>query len=363
MVVERVSATYPAAPCPEGILSATRPGAILTSYDVHLLTHTDKWFQRLKRQEETLRNKPLPTREEMARAWKKVVEAYWVWASLDVQGDHQREDLKDIHAQMRRRIIYLRETATRKLLHRIRAKMGPRFAKAAAPELPKRTSHAQIVRGPSSFANFDYHVAAKVLGLMPNVLRRRCEKSQQLSALLAKDPKVPTALTTLIRQPPKLEDRQDDLLGEQMVRQNRELLRSGLEKAGIKPATIEKLRQFDEFASNAGDFLVASLDLTHRTMIYLMVHLLEEAERIKSDYLDDATLDDEYKIQWQSAYTDIVEQIGKCYDRTLLGTQAMARMLGTENVDKGKKKKAGFTPLKRAEKVLANAGQAPSPRL
>jgi hypothetical protein len=126
------------------------------------------------------------------------------------------------------------------------------------------------------------------------------------------------------------------------------ILRDGLEKAGIQKSTIEKLRAFDGFAPNAGEFLISALDLTHRSMVFLSVHLLEEAQRIKTDYLDDETLEHEYKIQWQSAYNDIVEQIGKCYDRTLTGTQAMAKMIGTDQPDK-KKKKPGFKELKRVE--------------
>jgi hypothetical protein len=89
--------------------------------------------------------------------------------------------------------------------------------------------------------------------------------------------------------------------------------------------------------------------MSHRMMIYLTVSLLQEAERIKSDYLDNPALSDEFKIQWQCAYNDIVEQVGKAYDRTLVGTQAMAKLIGQDKGD-AKEKKAGFKPLKRVEK-------------
>jgi hypothetical protein len=179
----------------------------------------------------------------------------------------------------------------------------------------------------------------------------RVNGSQQLTALFQTEPIVPTVVSTVVRGRPEIPEVSDDSeLGEQMIKANRELLRNGLEKAGIKSTTIEKLRQFDDFAHNAGEFLIAALDLSHRSMVYLTVHLLEEAERIKTDYLDDAMLDDEYKIQWQQAYIDIVEQVGKCFDRTLIGTQAMAKLLGTDKGDTGKKK-PGFRPLKRVEKA------------
>lgn len=199
--------------------------------------------------------------------------------------------------------------------------------------------------------NFDYALAAEVLGIAEEAVRQRVNGSQQLSALFNTEVVTPTDDSVINRERPDIPVVEDtSLLGEQFIKLNRELLRDGLALAGIKPTTIDKLKVFDGFAVSAGDFLVASLDLTHRSMIYLSVALLEEADRIKTDYLDDATLDDEYKIQWQSAYTDIVEQIGKCYDRTLMGTQAMAKLLGTEQPGKEKREKPGFRPLKRAEK-------------
>lgn len=132
--------------------------------------------------------------------------------------------------------------------------------------------------------------------------------------------------------------------------QNRDLMRNGLRKAGISQDTLNKLEIFEGFADNAGQFLVASLDMTHRMMVYQTVKLLERAEYIEKTYLNDVTLDDEVKIQWQSAYTDIIEQVGKAYDRTLVGTQAMAKLLGTKDGDEEKgKTKPGFKPLRAAK--------------
>jgi hypothetical protein len=182
------------------------------------------------------------------------------------------------------------------------------------------------------------------------MLRLRVSGSQQLSALFAKLPQPPTEATVVTRNTLPEAVVTDEAMGEAVMVQNRILMRSGLLKAGIKASTIESLKVLEEMAPNAGMFLVASLDLTHRMMVLQGVRLFEEAERIKTDYLDDATLDDEIKIQWQGMYNDICDQIGKCFDRTLIGTQAMAKMLGTDE-DGGKKKKPAFRPLKRAEKV------------
>lgn len=159
-------------------------------------------------------------------------------------------------------------------------------------------------------------------------------------------PPVPTESSTLNRTPPI--PISHELLAKATKTANR-LLSDGLLKAGIKASTIEKLQVLEDLAPSSGEFLIASLDLTHKMMVLQGTRLFEEAERIKTDYLDDPCLDDEYKIKWQSAYNDICEQLGKCYDRTLTGTQALARILGTEKDTK--RKKPGFTPLKRVHKV------------
>lgn len=218
------------------------------------------------------------------------------------------------------------------------------------PAVPKRgrskakpISRADCARALNA-SDGDFGVAARVLGLTENALRLRVSKNPQLAALFHRDVAAPTTVSVMTRDSLPVVP-EGSALADQILAQNRSLLRNGLAKAGIKPETIEKLQLFDGFATDAGNFLITSLDLTHRMTVYLSVALLEEAQRIKTDYLDDATLDDEMKIQWQSAYTDIVEQIGKTFDRTLVGTQAMAKLLGTDEGDGKKKKKPGFRPL------------------
>ena len=215
-------------------------------------------------------------------------------------------------------------------------------------------------------AGYDYNVAAMALAMDVSSLRQRVKgMSEAEKSFTLIEPDIPTRISTMMRErdeniPTPLEES----LGEQIIRMNRQILRDGLSRAGIKPATIEKLKAFDGFASSAGDFLLASLDLSHRSMVYLMVTLLEQADQIKKDYLDTSSdgsgriIDEETRLGWQDAYTDIVDQVGRCYDRTLVGTQAMARMLGTDKGDK-KAKKPGFKALRRVEEALGKNGKAP----
>ena len=196
-----------------------------------------------------------------------------------------------------------------------------------------------------------------MLGTAATALRLRIQKSRRLTALYARRKVYPTDPTgTLVRRndipallpldPRFLEAPDDRPLGEAMMKQNRALMRDGLRKAGISERTLDQLATLETMAPNAGEFLVASVDLTHRMMVLQAVRLFEEADRIKKDYLDDMMLDHHLRIQWMSAYTEIAKQLRDAFDATLTGTQAMARMLGTEK-EKAGKPKPGFKPLKR----------------
>lgn len=178
-------------------------------------------------------------------------------------------------------------------------------------------------------------------------------ESRELGAVLKKRGNVnaPSDIQVITRAKLVTPTERENQLGDAIMKQNRDLLMNGLRKAGIEDSTLEKLAVFEGFSDNAGRFLVASLDMTHRMMVYLTVKLLERADYIETRYLKDETLDDEVKIAWQSAHTDIIEQVGKAYDRTLVGTQAMAKLLGTDKGEEGEKKvKPGFKPLRSAPK-------------
>lgn len=144
---------------------------------------------------------------------------------------------------------------------------------------------------------------------------------------------------------------QDNVLADIISAQDREILRGGLEKSGIRPGTIEKLRSFDGFAENSGKFLAGSLDLTHRMMIFQVVSLFELAEQIKAKYLENDTLSHGIKIEWQKAYNEIAELISKAYDRTLTGTQVMVNIMRQQKDDdgEGKKKRKPAFKVKMAE--------------
>lgn len=206
-------------------------------------------------------------------------------------------------------------------------------------------------------AKGDFHLAAEALGCQHQTLYLFVGRDQQLSALWLPNPDkahTPDEADLMTRSVPpvtvaRVEQANNNELAEAMMAQDREILRQGLQAVGIKSGTIKKLGLMENFAANTGRFLAASLDITHRVMVFQGVNLFERAEYIKETYLEDETLPHEIKIEWQKAYNELAEQIGKTSDRVLAGTQAAVAMMKRkeESENGGKQEKVvGFQPLK-----------------
>lgn len=183
-------------------------------------------------------------------------------------------------------------------------------------------------------------------------LRRRLAtaSNRKLRAVhLRGTPEAPTDTDVITRTGTPVEV-EPSKLADQIRKQDAILLREGLQKAGVRQDTLEKLEILKGLSDNAGRWLVSSLDLSHRMMIFLNIQLLERAMDIKSTYLEDETLEDEYKIEWQKAYNEIVDVIRKSYEATLSGTQAMARIMGNGKREDDGKAVPGFQPIKARPK-------------
>lgn len=178
-------------------------------------------------------------------------------------------------------------------------------------------------------------------------VQARVQSNRQLRAIWIQKELKPMALMDTLARPPSPVVMTNSQLADALMRQNREIMRNGLRKAGIKDSTLEKLKIFEEFAPNAGEYLIASMDLSHRMMMFSTVKLQERALAIEEDYLDNATLDEEIKLQWQQAYNEIVDLIGKNFERTLAATQAMAKMMGGKDDEKAVKPKTKFGALQK----------------
>lgn len=207
-------------------------------------------------------------------------------------------------------------------------------------------------------AKGDFHLAAEGLGRAVETVKEFVAKDSQLAALWLPDAEkvhTPDESDLMTRSmPPALsvngvERVKDNVLAESLMAQDREILRQGLQAVGIQHDTIKKLGLMENFATNTGRFLGASLDMTHRITVFQGVALFEEAEKIREKYLNDDTLPHEIRLEWQKAYNEIADLIGKTSDRVLAGTQAAVAMMKKKDEDSGsgeKEKVVGFQPLK-----------------
>jgi len=220
------------------------------------------------------------------------------------------------------------------------------------PQGEKAVTNEKIIEVMASVGS-DISATAKIVGWDKQRLTTRIYKSPQLRALFAKkvtEEELPDETDQMIRDINDSDVQIPDAERKQMEAiqlNNLDLLSGGLEKAGVKPETLRKIKTLGEFEKNAGQFLVGSLDMMHRTIVYQGVVLFEHSEYLK-EKLADMEKDPNTKMKdWvgvQRSYNTTVEQMMKSYDRVLTGTQVMVKL---SNKKKGKvKAKPGFTPIK-----------------
>jgi hypothetical protein len=146
-------------------------------------------------------------------------------------------------------------------------------------------------------------------------------------------PPPPGEATTLLRTPEQIPVPIVAADLGQMVQVTEKLLGGGLEKLGVPAATITKLRDLSALRIDAGAMLAVSLQDTHQLYYLQLLSLTARADEIRAYYLDptsekyEKNLDPMARMFWQRAHTEIVEQLGKGYDRMMAGTQAMVLML------------------------------------
>lgn len=195
----------------------------------------------------------------------------------------------------------------------------------------------------------DRKLVANVLGLAKASVDDRIKNNPELSALYGGGSSKngggvprpdPTELSTMTRTPadiPSLIEGSDR--AEALMAQDREIMRAGLQAAGIKPETIERIRSLDGLAKNSGRMISASLDYTHRLHIFSTAALFEEMIYIRDTHLRNTGADPMVTVFWQRAFNEIADLLGKSNDRTMNTAQALAAMM--KNQDGGKKNGSG----------------------
>lgn len=202
-------------------------------------------------------------------------------------------------------------------------------------------------------AEGNFALAAKALGSDKSTLCKRVARMPHLHALYGErgsgaDFPAPTAATTLMRTTDELPPMPSDPELGKMVINTEKLIRDGLEKIGVPASTIARLKAFDGLAVGAGAFLAQSLQDTHQIYYVNLLKLDEMAEDIRKRYLDVGATEKPEPMErmfWQRAYNEIVDQLGKGYDRMLTGTQAMVAMMkARKDRDDAKNGKAKSKP-------------------
>lgn len=196
-------------------------------------------------------------------------------------------------------------------------------------------------------------LAAAALGISGVQLKDKIKGDPQLAAVYNNECDPPGDVETMVKAPSQLErikkiqDEKPDFLALQVMKSDMELLRKGLERAGIKPETITKLKIFEGFSDNTGRFLVSTLDVMHRLQVYQAMAIFEEGEYIREQYMHNMTLSQEIRLEWTRRYNEITDLLIKVADRTVVATETVARMLKSTKPTGGEgKRKAGFEPLR-----------------
>lgn len=219
---------------------------------------------------------------------------------------------------------------------------------------PQRHTTEEETARALKLAEGDHRVAAQILGIDVTKLKVRISSNPKLRTvwLKAKDLEPLDQDDALSRKKDKSLKPTNQLLAQIIQQEDREMIHTGLLKSGVSQEMIDRLKIFDGFGTNSGNFLIASLDIAHKQMFVQNIELQQQAFNIKKDYLDNATLQSREKIEWQRAFNEIADILGKNYERTLAGVQAMVKMMPKDKVDITKKKPA-FEPLTEADR---NAG-------
>lgn len=215
---------------------------------------------------------------------------------------------------------------------------------------PARTTHPRITdlefQIAAKNANGNVLLIAKAIGLSKGRVIDRINRTPQLFALYGLKSnridlgmiKPPADAETLIRNPGEIVAPTDGQLVN-MVVETEKVIRDGLEKVGVSKTAIARLKSFDGLNIKAGQFLVQSLQDIKNLYYVNLIGLDEMAQGIKTRYLDvnaTETTTPMERMFWQRAYNEIVDQLGKGFDRMLSGTQAMVAIQKAQSGDKGR---------------------------
>ena len=188
----------------------------------------------------------------------------------------------------------------------------------------------------------DVPKAAAELGIATTTLRDRILDDKKLRALFSPNADLHNLTVASLMTRERSDDVPQGELIDAVQLNNLDIIADGLERNGIAPETVDKLKGLGGFEKSAGRFSVGSLDIAQRLVTYSTVALFEKAEHIDKTYLQNKNLNSKDKVTWQRAYNACIDQMFKGYNNILSGTVAMTKLLSDGS---GTSNKPGFKPL------------------
>ncbi len=192
-------------------------------------------------------------------------------------------------------------------------------------------------------------LTAELLGITESELSNRVVNDKRLNAIYGKDPdkSIPVVADQMVRTSEDIPevDPEGDLVTV-VDDNNRGLLAKGLREAGISDSTLDRIETLGKFEKSAGRFLVSSMDLMHRLVVFGAIQLFEDLEYIRSRIRSADT--DKEKLMWQRAFNITFDQLQKANRDIQAGTLAMAKLTPKKREDDAPKKPA-FRPLRDAK--------------
>lgn len=194
--------------------------------------------------------------------------------------------------------------------------------------------------------------AAEELGIKTSTLITKVQKIKGMNALVKAHPEGPTELDQLSRNFPVKPDERTREVAEAMEKITLDTLVESLKGAGIDPQSLGKMRGIGGIEATAADVLMLGFDMSNRNVIFLQATLMEQANKIREDYLKDTDLDPNEKKFWQRQYHETIDRALKCGASMVQSAVAVARATGGNDRPSrgGKKAEFGFLPLKDKQK-------------
>lgn len=168
-----------------------------------------------------------------------------------------------------------------------------------------------------------------MLGISERALASYISRSPELKALWSRNGEGGVGVDEILagREVDGIESADPDQVMQSIIAQDRVILEQGMKKLGLKPETLDKLRDLDGLALNGGKFLSVSIQTMHKSYFMQLMRLWERSMEIETKYLNNENLEPKQRAFWYRMWSDMVKEHGKGYQMMFQGAEALITML------------------------------------